>query len=51
MRYLREQKPAEAYPMWALLLEIGIAAALVFVAWRVWPKETQAPPKDPRDEQ
>jgi len=25
--------------MWALLLEIGLAAILVFIAWRVWPKE------------
>jgi hypothetical protein len=30
--------------MWALLLELGIAAVLVLVAWRVWPKE-------PRDDQ
>jgi hypothetical protein len=36
--------------MWALLLEIGIAAALVFVAWRVWPKET-TPPKEPHDDE
>jgi hypothetical protein len=25
--------------MWALLLEIGLAAILVFIAWRVWPKD------------
>ena len=27
--------------MWALLLEIGLATILVFIAWRVWPKETK----------
>jgi hypothetical protein len=35
--------------MWALLLELGIAAGLVFVAWRVWPKEDEQ--KDSRDDE
>jgi hypothetical protein len=37
--------------MWALLLELGIAAALVFVAWRVWPKETRQAPKESRNDE
>jgi len=52
MRYFREQKPGEAYSMWALLLELGIAGVLVFIAWRVWPKETPTnPPKEPRNDE
>jgi hypothetical protein len=38
--------------MWALLLELGIAAALAFIAWRVWPKETpNNPPKESRNDE
>jgi hypothetical protein len=30
--------------MWALLIELGLAAMLAFAAWRVWPQE---PPTEP----
>lgn len=25
--------------MWAILLELGVPALLLFILWRVWPKE------------
>lgn len=33
--------------MWALLIETGFAAVLVFIAWHVWPKQE---PKEPGHE-
>lgn len=30
--------------MWAILIELGIPALLVFALWRIWPKESDPNP-------
>lgn len=34
----------QAYPMWAILLELGLPALLLLILWRVWPSANSANP-------
>jgi len=37
----------QAYPMWAILLELGLPVLLLLILWRVWPREKVTNATDP----